>query len=182
MTENTDTQNITKRLNRTIQQDNQPSIKVKINILYIKINKQSKSQIDLVIEEQIKKNKYDYKRMLYDFEIETRIKKIYNGIKNKWEEINKSYLEKIEEMKLKNEKIYKERDRKFKLKIKNKELSIKKQIKLKNEKLLQKKKEQEEITKKKSDDVLKNLQEFNKKQEEKRLKLEQNTFLKSIYI
>jgi len=35
MTENTDTQNITKRLNRTIQQDNQPSIKVKINILYI---------------------------------------------------------------------------------------------------------------------------------------------------
>ena len=39
MTENTDTQNITKRLNRTIQQDNSPSIKVKINILYIKINK-----------------------------------------------------------------------------------------------------------------------------------------------
>ena len=40
--------------------------------------------------------------MLDDFEIETRRKKIYNGIKNKWEEINKSYLEKIEEMKLKN--------------------------------------------------------------------------------
>ena len=36
--------------------------------------------------------------------------------------------------------------------------------------------------KKKSDDVLKNLEEFNKKQEEKRLKLEQETFNKSNYL
>lgn len=32
---------------------------------------------------------------------------------------------------------------------------------------------------KKSDDVLKNLEEYNKKQEEERLKLEHDTFLKS---
>ena len=46
-----------------------------------------------------------------DFELETRPKKIYNGIKNKWKAVSKGYLEKIEEMKLKNERIYKERDR-----------------------------------------------------------------------
>ena len=116
-----------------------------------------------------------------DFEIETRRKKIYNNIRNKWREASKGYMEKIEEMKLKNERIYKERDRAFKIKLRKKELSIKKQIELKNEKLLQKKKEQEEISKKKSDDVLKNLEEYNKMQEEKRLKLEKDTFLKSIY-
>ena len=141
-----------------------------------------KTQLDLIIEEQIKKNEYDYKKMMDDFDLETRRKKIYNGIKNKWEEVSKGYMEKIEEMKLKNEKMYKERDRKFKLKLRKKEQSIKKQIELKKEKLLQKKKEQEEITKKKSDDVLKNLEEYNKKQEEKRLKLEQDTFQKCKYI
>ena len=40
-----------------------------------------------------------------DFDLETRRKKMFNGIKNKWQEISKGYLEKIEEMKLKNEKI-----------------------------------------------------------------------------
>ena len=140
---------------------------------------QAKSQLDIVIEEQKKKNEYDYKKMMDDFDLETRRKKIFNGIKNKWSEVNKGYMERIEEMKLKNERKYKERDRQFKQKLRKKELSIKKQIELKKEKLLQKKKEQEEITKKKSDDVLKNLEEFNKKQEEKRLKLEQDTFNKS---
>ena len=42
-----------------------------------------------------------------------------------------------------------------------------------------KKKEQEEYSKKKMDDVLKNLEEYNKSEEEKRLKLEQETFEKS---
>ncbi len=138
--------------------------------------------MDIIIQEQIKKNEYDYKKMMDDFELETRRKKIYNGIKNKWKVVNKGYLEKIEEMKLKNERIYKEKDREFKQKIRKKEQSIKKQIALKKEQLLLKKKEQEELTKKKSDDVLKNLEEFNKKQEEKRLKLEQETFNKSNYL
>ena len=74
-----------------------------------------------------------------DFELETRRNKIYNGIKNKWKEVSKGYMEKIEEMKLKNERMYKERDRKFKQKLRKKELSIKKQIELKKEKLIQKK-------------------------------------------
>ena len=40
-----------------------------------------KTQLDLIIEEQIKKNEYDYKKMMDDFDLETRRKKIYNGIK-----------------------------------------------------------------------------------------------------
>ena len=84
-----------------------------------------------------------------DFEVETRRKKIFKGIKNKWQNISKGYMEKIEEMKLKNEKLYKERNKKFKQKIKKKELAIKNQIELKNQKLLKQKKEQQEYSKKK---------------------------------
>ena len=127
----------------------------------------------------MKKNEYDYKKMMDDFDLETRRKKIFNGIKNKWQGISKGYLEKIEEMKIKNEKIYKERNRKFKQKLKKKELAIKTQMELKNQRLLEKKKEQEEYSKKKMDDVLKNLEEYNKIEEEKRLKLEHETFEKS---
>ena len=61
-------------------------------------------------------------------------------------------------------------------------LAIKNQIQLKNQKMLEKKKEQEEYSKKKVDDVLKNLEEYNKLEEKKRLKLEQETFEKSKYI
>ena len=61
-------------------------------------------------------------------------------------------------------------------------MAIKSQIELKNQKLLEKKKEQEEYSKKKVDDVLKNLEEYNRLEEKKRLKLEQETFEKSNYI
>ena len=107
----------------------------------------------------MKRNEYDYKKMMDDFDVETRRKKMINGIKNKWQEISKGYMEKIEEMKLKNEKLYKERNKKFKQKIK--------------------KKEQEEKKKKKMDDVLKNLKEYNRTEEQKRLRLEQDTLEKS---
>ena len=63
-----------------------------------------------------------------DFELETRRKKMFNGIKSKWQNISKGYLEKIEEMKIKNEKMYKERNRKLKQKIKKKELALKSQM------------------------------------------------------
>ena len=117
--------------------------------------------------------------MMDDFEMEARRKKMLNGLKNKWNEMSKVYNEKIEEMKLKNEKLFKQRDREFKKKIKKKEISIMKQLQLKNEKILEGKRRAMEIGKKKSDDVLKNLVEYNKKQEEQRLKLEKDTFLKS---
>ena len=83
-----------------------------------------------------------------DFEVETRRKKIFKGIKNKWQNISKGYMEKIEEMKLKNERLYKERNKKFKQKIKKKELAIKNQIELKNQKLLEQKKNNKKSAKK----------------------------------
>ena len=113
-----------------------------------------------------------------DFELETRRKKLYNGLKNKWNEMSKIYTEKIEEMKAKNAKIFKERDKQFKKKLKKKEISIMKQLQLKNEKILEEKKRAMEVGKRKSDDVLKNLEEYNKKQEEERLQLEKDTFLR----
>ena len=126
----------------------------------------------------MKKNAYDYKKMMDDFELETRRKKMLNGLKNKWNEMSKVYYEKIEDIKSKNAKIFKQRDREFKKKIKKKEQSIMRQLQLKNDKILEEKKKAMEIGKKKSDDVLKNLEEYNKKQEEQRLKLEKDTFLK----
>ena len=95
-----------------------------------------------------------------DFDLEARRQKLYNNIKNKWKSISKEY----------------------KKKLKKKEMSIMRQLQLKNEKILEDKKKAMEIGKKKSDNVLKNLEEYNKQQEEKRLKLEQDTFLKSNYI
>jgi len=133
----------------------------------------------LIIEEQKKRNEYDYKKMMDDFEVEMRRKKMFKDIKNKWQNISKGYMEKIEEMKLKNEKLYNERNKKFKQKIKKKELAIKNQIELKNQKLLEQKKERQEYSKKKYDDVLKNLEEYNKAEEQRRLRLEQDTFEKS---
>ena len=126
----------------------------------------------------MKKNAYDYKKMMDDFELEARRKKMLNGLKNKWNEMSKVYYEKIEDIKSKNAKIFKQRDREFKKKIKKKEQSIMRQLQLKNDKILEEKKKAMEIGKKKSDDVLKNLEEYNKKQEEQRLKLEKDTFLK----
>jgi len=109
----------------------------------------SRSQFDLIINNQIKKNEYDYKKMMDDFELEARRRKMQTNIRNKWKEKNKLYMEKIEEMKLKNERLYKERDRKFKQKLQKKEASIQKQIELKNEKLLENKKRSMELSKKK---------------------------------
>jgi nucleoporin GLE1 len=126
----------------------------------------------------MKRNEYDNNKMMDDFDLEARRRKIFTTIKNKWKAVSNAYNEKIEEMKLKNEKLYMERDQKFKQKLKMKESSIKKQIELRNKLLQEKKKEQEEISKKKSDDIQKNLEEYYKKQEEKRLKLEQDTFNK----
>ena len=126
----------------------------------------------------MKRNQYDYNKMIRDFEVKTRQEKIANNIRNKWKAATQSYIEKIEEMKLKNEKLYKERDRAFKLKLKKKELAIKKQLQLRNDKLIQKKKAQEEISKRRSDDILKNIEDYNKKQEEILLQLEKETFLK----
>ena len=53
-----------------------------------------------------------------NFDLETRRKKLYNGLRNKWREKSREYTEKIEQMKIKSEKLFKERSRQYKQKIK----------------------------------------------------------------
>ena len=100
-------------------------------------------------------------------------------MQNKWNEMSKIYTEKIEEIKAKNARIFKDRNRILKKKLKKQELSqIKKSPKSRG-KILEGKIKTLDLTKQKSEIILRNLEEHNKKQEEKRLKLEKNTFLKS---
>ena len=47
-------------------------------------------------------NNYDYRKMMIDFETETRHKKIINGIRNKWRVASSKYLEKINTIKIEN--------------------------------------------------------------------------------
>ena len=49
-------------------------------------------------------NDYDYKKMMIDFETETRHKKIINGIRNKWRIASSKYSEKIKSIKIENKK------------------------------------------------------------------------------
>lgn len=113
-----------------------------------------------------------------DFDLESRRKKILNVKKSDWQKINKNYYEKIEEMKTKNEDAYRKKVKEFRDKLRQKEINIKRQKEAKNAQILAEKKRMQEITKKKSDDVLKNLEEYNRMQEEKRLRLEKDTFIK----
>ena len=47
-------------------------------------------------------NDYDYKKMMIDFETETRHKKIINGIRNKWRIASSKYSEKIKSINIEN--------------------------------------------------------------------------------
>ncbi len=58
-------------LDTTIKSDeknNRSSFKVNNNILYLTNNQQSKSQFQLIIEDQMKRNEYDYNKMMDDFD------------------------------------------------------------------------------------------------------------------
>ena len=94
----------------------------------------------------------------------------------KWSSLSALHDEKVENMKIKTEKMYKKKDRDLKKKLLKKEEIIKKQLETRKNLLEQEKKKREEITKKKVDDVYKNLNEFKNKEEEKRLILEKETF------
>ena len=69
------------------------------------------------------------------------------------------------------------RDRAFKKKYLQKEKAIKTQL---EQKKFEAKRKMAEIIKKKNEDAAKNLEKFHKMQEEERLKLEEDTFQKSI--
>lgn len=117
--------------------------------------------------------------MLKDFELEARHNKILKGIRDKWRSISALHHEKVEEMKLKTENMFKKKDREFKKKLLHKEEVIKRQLDLKKKIIADEKNKREELTKKKADDVKKHLNEFKSKEEEKRLIVEKEIFDKS---
>ena len=124
-------------------------------------------------------NQYDYKKMMSDFETETRHKKIINGIKNKWRIASTKYLEKVDLIKDRNKKLDKKRQREYKKRYKEKELSIQNQLEQKKYEILEKKKNMAEAIRKKNEDAAKNLEKFHELQEKERLKIEQDTMNKS---
>ena len=124
-------------------------------------------------------NEYDYKKMIDNFDLEARHNKILKDIKDKWSSLSALHDEKVENMKIKTEKLYKKKDRELKKKLKRKEEIIQKQLEMRKNMREEEKKKREEITKKKVDDVYKNLNEFKIIEEEKRLILEKETFDKS---
>ena len=134
----------------------------------------------MLIRNQQKINEYDYKNMMRNFASESRHIKYLNNIKNKWIEISCKYKEKIELIKINNEKINRIRNKAFKKRYLQKENSIKHQLELKKQEKLEVKKQLTELFKKKNEDATKKLEKFHKKQEEERIKLEVDTFQKSI--
>jgi hypothetical protein len=130
----------------------------------------------MLLEDQKHMNEYDYKKMISNFEMESRHNRILKDIKEKWSSLSALHDEKVENMKIKTEKMYKKKDRDLKKKLLKKEEIIKKQLETRKNLLEQEKKKRDEITKKKVDDVYKNLNEFKNKEEEKRLILEKETF------
>ena len=132
-----------------------------------------------MLQEQKRINDYDYKKMLDDFELEARHNKILRGIRDKWRSISALHDEKVEEMKVKTEKMYRKKDKEFKKKLLRKEEIIKKQLELRKQLLSEEKKRREEITKKKVDDVQKNLNDYKNMEEQKRLIVEKEIFGKS---
>jgi len=133
----------------------------------------------MMIEEQKQINEYDYKKMIANFELEDRHNKILKDIKDKWSSLSAIHDEKVENMKIKTEKMYRKKDKELKKKLLKKEQIIKKHLEMRKNFLAEEKKEREKKTKKKLDDVYKNLNEFKNLEEQKRLILENETFEKS---
>lgn len=133
----------------------------------------------MMIEEQKHINEYDYKKMIANFELEDRHNKILKDIKDKWGSLSAIHDEKVENMKIKTEKMYRKKDKELKKKLLKKEQIIKKHLEMRKNFLAEEKKEREKKTKKKLDDVYKNLNEFKNLEEKKRLILENETFEKS---
>jgi hypothetical protein len=133
----------------------------------------------MILEDQRRINEYDYNKMIEDFELESRHNKILRGIRNKWRSVSAMHDEKVEEMKIKTEKMFKKKDKEFKNKLLMKEQVIKRQLEMKKRLLSEEKKRREMITKKKVDDVNKNLKDFQNMEEQRRLIVEKEIFGKS---
>ena len=73
-------------------------------------------------------NEYDYKKMMDNFELEARHNKILKDIKDKWSSLSALHDEKVQNMKILTEKMYKKKDRELKKKIIKKRRNNKKAI------------------------------------------------------
>lgn len=133
----------------------------------------------MLLKHQEEINNYDYKKMMKDFETETRHKKYINSIRNRWRLASSKYLEKVDSIKDKNMQSVKKKQKEFNKRFRAKELSIQKQLELKKNEKLEKKKNMAEAIRKKNEDAAKNLEKFRQIQEEERLKVEHATFEKS---
>ena len=99
----------------------------------------------MLLEDQKHMNEYDYKKMISNFEMESRHNRILKDIKEKWSSLSALHDEKVENMKIKTEKMYKKKDRDLKKKLLKKEEIIKKQLETRKNLLEQEKKKREEI-------------------------------------
>ena len=111
-----------------------------------------------------------------NFDLEARHNKILKDIKDKWSSLSALHDEKVENMKIKTEKLYKQKDRELKKKLLRKDQVIKRQLEMRRNMMEEEKRKREERTKKKVDDVAKNLIEFKNREEKKRLILEKETY------
>ena len=133
----------------------------------------------MLLEDQKHINEYDYNKMMQNFDLEARHNKILKDIKDKWSSLSALHDEKVENMKIKTENLFKKKDKELKKKLSRKDQVIKKQLEMRRNMLEEEKRKREEKTKKKVDDVAKNLIEFKNREEKKRLILEKETFDKS---
>ena len=68
----------------------------------------------MLLEDQKHMNEYDYKKMMDNFELEARHNKILKDIKDKWSSLSALHDEKVQNMKILTEKMYKKKDRELK--------------------------------------------------------------------
>ncbi len=80
------------------------------------------------MREAEKSNEYDYNKMLKDFESEERHLNSIRKTKNKWKNVNKNYLIRLEQMKEKKEENYKTKINNFLKEYLKKQNDIEKQL------------------------------------------------------
>ena len=81
-------------------------------------------QLLKTIEQDEYSNKYYYDKMLSDFEMESRYNSIMRAIKNKWRSESLKYIERVHNMKEKNEENFMNRINRLQKSIDNKEKAI----------------------------------------------------------
>ena len=141
----------------------------------------SRSQLDMILENARRVNEFDYNKMMSDFESESRHNKILNGIKQKWRAVSSQYREKVDNIRKQNEKLFRDRSRNLLRKLKKKEQSLQMSIASKQEAKSEEKKGMIMQLSQKENEAKLNVQNYLDKQEQNRLRVEQDTELKSIY-